>query len=250
MKLARISHNGRIAWALVDKNTCRVIKGNPFAGLKFSGERIGFKQVIFLPPAAPSKIVLVGLNYSDHARELGMAAPEDPVIFIKPATTLVGQGQDIVYPRGVSRLDYEGELAIVISRKARNLKEEEALKFVLGYTCLNDVTARDLQKKDIQWTRAKSFDTFCPLGPWLETELDPQNSRIRTYLNSNLKQDSSTANFIFPVSRIIAFVSGIMTLLPGDMISTGTPAGVGPMERGDEVRVQIEGVGELINRVV
>ncbi len=250
MKIARISFKSRSGWAVIEKNRCRLIKGNPFSGIRFSGESLACGKVNFLAPAVFSKIVLVGLNYRKHAEELGMALPEEPVIFIKPSTALVGPEQDILYPPGVSRLDYEGELAMVVSRKARDLKEEDALGHILGYTCLNDVTARDLQKKDGQWTRAKSFDTFCPLGPWIETELNPGALRICTYLNSRLVQDSSTTDFIFSPARIVSFVSKVMTLLPGDVISTGTPPGIGPMARGDRVTVSIEGIGELNNRVV
>jgi 2-keto-4-pentenoate hydratase/2-oxohepta-3-ene-1,7-dioic acid hydratase in catechol pathway len=179
-----------------------------------------------------------------------MKIPKEPVIFLKPTTALCGHGAGIVYPRGVKRLDYEAELAVVIKKKAKDISVQDAKEFIFGYTCLNDVTARDLQARDGQWTRSKSFDTFCPLGPWCETELDPCGLHIRTFLNGSIRQDSSTADFIFSVDRIVSFVSGIMTLFAGDVISTGTPAGVGPMQRGDEVAVSIEGIGELRNKVI
>lgn len=203
-----------------------------------------------LSPVQPSKIILVGLNYRDHARELHLVIPKEPVIFLKPPTAVIANAENIIYPLGVKRLDYEAELALVIKKKARNIPAERVKNYILGYTCLNDVTARDLQKKDGQWTRAKSFDTFCPIGPWIETKLDPSNLRIKCRLNNKLKQDSSTANFIFPVEHLVSYISRIMTLFPGDIISTGTPVGVGPMLPGDRVEVEIEGIGKLFNQVI
>jgi len=203
-----------------------------------------------LSPVQPSKIILVGLNYRDHARELRMAIPKEPVIFLKPPTAVIANAGNIIYPSGVKRLDYEAELALVVKKTARNIPAKSAKNYILGYTCLNDVTARDLQKKDGQWTRSKSFDTFCPIGPWIETKLDPSNLRIQCRLNDKLKQDSSTANFIFPVEYLVCFISRIMTLFPGDVISTGTPVGVGPMQPGDRVEVEIEGIGKLFNQVI
>ena len=198
----------------------------------------------------PTKIILVGLNYREHARELRMPIPKEPVIFLKPPSALIGRGEAIVYPTGVKRLDYEAELAFVIKKQGRNIPERKAKDYILGYTCLNDVTARDIQKKDGQWTRAKSFDTFCPVGPRLVPALDPARLRIRAYLNGSIKQDASTADFIFPVPKLIAFVSRVMTLFPGDIISTGTPPGVGPMRAGDTIKIEIEGIGSLTNKVV
>ncbi len=196
------------------------------------------------------KIILVGLNYRDHARELKMPIPKNPIIFLKPPTTLIGNLDKIIYPKQSKRIDYEAELALVIKKTCRNIKPQEAKKYILGYTCLNDVTARDLQKIDGQWTRAKSFDSFCPIGPWIETDLDPSKLQIRCWLNNKLKQDSSTAQLIFPVEKLVSFISSIMTLYPGDVISTGTPSGVGPMQPGDRVEVEIEGIGKLTNQVV
>ncbi|MBU2044132.1 MAG: fumarylacetoacetate hydrolase family protein [Candidatus Omnitrophica bacterium] len=197
----------------------------------------------------PTKIILCGLNYRDHAKELKMKIPKEPVIFLKPLTTLIGPGDKIIYPKGVKRLDYEAELALVIKKKAKGIPFKEARKYILGFTCLNDVTARDLQNKDGQWTRAKSFDTFCPLGPHVETDLDVSNLRIQTYLNRKLKQDSTTSQLIFSVGYLVTFISKVMTLFPGDIISTGTPPGVGPMKPGDIVEVKIEGIGTLRNEV-
>lgn len=198
----------------------------------------------------PTKIICVGTNYIDHASELNMKIPEEPLIFIKPPSSIIYDSEEIVYPAGVTRLDYEAELAVVIKEKARGVGESDAMKYVLGYTCLNDVTARDLQAKDGQWTRSKSFDTFCPIGPAIETELDPFGVKVESYLNGQAKQSSSTKNLIFAVPKLISFISGIMTLLPGDMISTGTPYGVGPMRPGDTIEIRIDGIGSLKNRVV
>jgi len=197
----------------------------------------------------PSKIVCVGLNYKDHARELGMKLPKEPVIFIKPPSSIIGNGGYIIYPKGVKRLDYEAELAFVIKRKAKNIPIGKAAKYILGYTCFNDVTARDLQKRDIQWTRAKSFDTFAPMGPRIVADIDPMRLGIRLYKNGALKQASNTRNLIFSPYRLLSFISGIMLLLPGDIISTGTPKGVGPMNAGDVVEVVIDGIGTLQNKV-
>jgi 2-keto-4-pentenoate hydratase/2-oxohepta-3-ene-1,7-dioic acid hydratase in catechol pathway len=198
----------------------------------------------------PEKIILVGLNYKDHAKEMGMEIPSEPVIFLKPLSALIKSGDKIIYPDQVKRLDYEAELAVIVKKTGKNIPEKEAKDHILGYSCLNDVTARDLQKKDGQWARAKSFDTFCPLGPCIETELNPDGIKIQSYLNGNLKQDSNTSNFIFSVDFLVSFVSRIMTLKPGDIISTGTPAGIGPMQKGDNVKIVIEGIGSLENQVV
>jgi 2-keto-4-pentenoate hydratase/2-oxohepta-3-ene-1,7-dioic acid hydratase in catechol pathway len=179
-----------------------------------------------------------------------MDIPSEPIIFLKPNSSVIGPNTPIVYPKGVKRMDYEAELAIVIKRKCKNISESQVSKYILGYTCLNDVTARDLQKKDGQWSRAKSFDTFCPIGPWVETSPKSLRLEIKSYLNGKLKQSSSTAYFIFPPQRLVSFISKIMTLMPGDVISTGTPAGVGPMKRGDKVEVEIEGIGKLKNSVI
>ena len=236
MKIARFLYRKNTYWGEVCDNL-------------ILPQKIPLNKVRLLPPATPSKIILVGLNYRDHARELKMDIPRQPILFLKPNTALIAHKQPIKYPQGVSRLDYEAELAVVIGRRAKFIKPNQAGRYILGYSCLNDVTARDLQKRDGQWTRAKSFDTFCPLGPWLETKLNPENLKIKLYLNGKLKQNSSTANFIFPINCLISFISRIMTLLPGDVISTGTPPGVGKMKRGDTVEVEVEDIGRLSNRV-
>lgn len=198
----------------------------------------------------PSKIICIGLNYIDHAEELNMSVPEEPIIFLKPSSSVIGNNEEIQYPEMSVRVDYEAELAIIIGRKAKNIESSEARDHIKGYTCFNDVTARDLQEKDGQWTRAKSFDTFSSIGPHIETDLDPDNLEIKAYLNGKLKQSSTTKNFIFRINDIVSFVSRVMTLNEGDIISTGTPPGVGPMEVGDEIIVEIEGIGKLCNRVV
>ena len=197
----------------------------------------------------PSKVVAVGLNYRDHARELKMDIPGYPLIFMKPSTSVIGEGDPIVFPVQTQELHYEGELGIVIGKRARNVPAGKARDFIAGYTCANDVTARDLQRLDGQWTRAKSFDTFCPLGPRIVSDMDPTALEIMTRVNGEVKQRSTTANMIFDVYDLVSFISGIMTLLPGDVIITGTPPGVGPLLPGDTVEVEIEGIGTLTNTV-
>lgn len=206
-------------------------------------------DVELLNPVKPSKIVCVGLNYRDHARELNMDLPDEPVIFLKPSTTVIGPLKQIIYPLSSRRVDYEVELAVVISREAYQIDKKEAADYIGGYTVLNDVTARDLQSKDGQWTRAKSFDTFCPIGPCIETELDPMDLEISLKLNGELKQDSSTKNMIFSPYELVDFISHIMTINAGDVIATGTPPGVGPMNQGDVVEAAVEDVGVLKNFV-
>ncbi|HTC36273.1 MAG TPA: fumarylacetoacetate hydrolase family protein [Bryobacteraceae bacterium] len=206
---------------------------------------------ILLPPCVPSKIVCVGRNYAEHAKELGNEVPAEPTIFLKPNSSLLGSGGVIVYPRLSQRLDYEGELGVVIGHRARNVSSSNAHQYIRGYTCVNDVTARDLQRKDGQWTRGKGYDTFCPVGPCMvpRDELDPASLRVRTYVNGDKKQDAPISEMMFSVDDIIAYVSAFMTLEPGDLIATGTPSGVGPMEAGSQVRIEIEGVGALENAI-
>ncbi|MFH1238850.1 MAG: fumarylacetoacetate hydrolase family protein, partial [bacterium] len=243
-------YKNKIFWGSVEKKTVRVLKNEPWKNIEPTAKTLTFSQIKLMPPATPSKIILAGLNYKDHARELKMVIPSEPIIFLKPPTALIAHGENIVYPQESQQVDYEGELALVMAKDGRNIPETEAGSYILGYTCLNDVTARDLQKKDGQWSRAKSFDTFCPVGPWIETDLDPASLRIKTYVNNKIKQDSSTANFIFSVGYLVSFISRIMTLCAGDIISTGTPPGVGQLKIGDTVAVEIEGLGRLENRVV
>ena len=243
MKLIRFEYRGSVYNGALENG--KVVFSSP----EEDKESLALDDVKLLAPAEPSKIVLVGLNYASHAKELNMEVPDEPVIFLKPPTALIGPGDPIKYPQNSSRVDYEGELAVVIKNKVRGASEKEALSHVLGYSCFNDVTARDLQKKDGQWTRAKSFDTFAPLGPWIETDLDPGDLSLKTFLNGELKQSSRTSDFIFSIPRVIEFISGVMTLMPGDVIATGTPPGVGPVSPQDEVSVEIEGIGTLTNTV-
>ena len=197
----------------------------------------------------PTKIIAIGLNYHDHAKELNMVVPDYPLIFLKPPSSVIGSGETIVYPAQTEELHYEGELAVVIKDTARNVSPGEARSYIAGYSCANDVTARDLQRKDGQWTRSKSFDTFCPLGPRIVSDIDPTNSEIMTRVNGVIKQHLNTNNMIFNVYKLVSFVSGIMTLFPGDVIITGTPPGVGSIQVGDEVEIEIEGIGVLRNIV-
>ncbi len=205
------------------------------------------EDVTIVPPVSPSKIVCIGLNYRDHAAELNMELPEEPIIFIKPSTSVIGHLDNIIYPPSSKHVEYEAELGVVLSKEAKNVKSKDSADFIGGYTVLNDVTARDLQRKDGQWTRAKSFDTFCPIGPCIETDLDPMNQNISLRLNGEFKQESNTKNMIFDVYGLVEFLSKIMTLKPGDVIATGTPPGVGPVNVEDTVEVEIEGIGVLRN---
>ena len=213
-------------------------------------ERLPLSEVRILPPVTPGKIVALALNYLSHAKEMGKELPEEPLFFLKPSTSVIGYGDEIVLPPMSRRVDYEGELALVIGKRAKNVPENEALEYVFGYTCMNDVTARDLQRKDGLFCRAKGFDTFAPLGPWIETDLDPSSVDITTKVNGEVKQQGNTSDLIFSVPRLVSFISQVMTLEPGDVISTGTPSGIGPLSPGDEVEVTVEGVGTLKNPVV
>lgn len=205
-----------------------------------------------LPPCSPTKIVCVGRNYVEHAKEMGVDVPAEPTIFLKPPSSLIAAGDSIVYPRLTQRLDYEGEIGVVMGRRARNVKSADAGDYILGYTPVNDVTARDLQRKDNQWTRGKGFDTFCPVGPYIVPldEVNPDTLRVRTFVDGEKRQDAVITEMIFSVNDIIAYISAFMTLEPGDLIATGTPAGVGPLQPGSQVRVEIEGVAALENTVI
>lgn len=214
------------------------------------GHSWSLDEVRILAPVVPGKFICAGMNYVDHAAELGVALPDEPVLFFKPASSLVGEGDEVVLPRESTRVDYEGELVAVIGRRVRNLAVGDALDAVAGYTIANDVTARDFQLPGSQWTKAKAWDTFAPLGPWIETDVDPAAALVETYLNGERRQSSSTANLCFGVAELIAFASRVMTLDPGDVIATGTPAGIGPMRPGDVVEVRVDGIGALRNPVV
>jgi 2-keto-4-pentenoate hydratase/2-oxohepta-3-ene-1,7-dioic acid hydratase in catechol pathway len=204
-----------------------------------------------LDPIRPSKIVCVGRNYREHAAELGNKMPDEPLLFLKAPSAIISSGGEIVLPGASQQVEHEGELGVVIGRIARNIgSEEDPFSYVMGYTCVNDVTARDLQRKDVQFTRGKSFDTFCPVGPWIETDVDPTNATVETRVNGEVKQKGNTADMAFPVAFLIRYISEIMTLYPGDLIATGTPAGVSRLKPGDTVEVEVSGIGTLVNRVV
>jgi 2-keto-4-pentenoate hydratase/2-oxohepta-3-ene-1,7-dioic acid hydratase in catechol pathway len=251
VRFCRIRREEQACYAVSEGDHLTIVDGNLFGKWQRTQLHLDLEKAKFLPPCLPTKIVAIGRNYQDHAAELGNEVPKEPLIFLKPPSALIGHKDDIVYPLQSQRVDYEGELGVVMGRRASKLKtREEARSAVFGYTIINDVTARDLQKADIQFTRAKSFDTFCPVGPFIETELDPTQVTVETYLNHELRQRASTSTLAFDVDTLIQYISNIMTLEPGDLISTGTPAGVGPMQRGDVVEVKIDPIGTLRNRVI
>jgi len=251
MKIYRYKYKNKISLGVLEEERLYPLEGPIFRKIKTSKKWIPIGEVTILPPVKPSKIIAVGVNYKDHAMERGRSLPKEPLIFLKPPSAIVGSNDIIVYPEMTKRVDYEGELALVMKRKATRLQEgDEVDDFILGYTCFNDVTARDLQERDVQFTRAKSFDTFAAVGPCIATDIDPHRVRIKTFLNGKLRQSGNTGNMIFSVPYLVRFISHIMTLSPGDLITTGTPAGVGPMSPGDRVDVQIEGIGTLSNTVM
>lgn len=237
-------------YGILEGETILEIAGKPYNRIKKTGVRKKLKNVKLLAPCEPSKILAIGINYKDHAAEMGHELPEEPVIFMKASTAVIAHEDKIVYPPLSKRVDYESELAVVIKKKGKNIPREEAFNYVLGYTCLNDVTARDLQRKDGQWIRGKSFDTFCPIGPSIVTDIDISNLSIQAYLNGERRQNSNTKHLIFTVDDLIYRISQVMTLLPGDVITTGTSSGVGPMKPGDKVEIVVEKIGTLRNYVV
>ncbi|MBI3597681.1 MAG: fumarylacetoacetate hydrolase family protein [Nitrospirae bacterium] len=249
MKFVRFQYNDKITYGLLENETVRSIEGDPFSGYKPADKAVSLKSVRLLAPCEPSKIVAVGVNYLDHAAEFKKELPKEPLLFLKPSTAVLDPQEPIRLPSRSRRVDYEAELAVVIKKRTAKIALEEAPAFILGYTCINDVTARDLQKEDGQWTRAKGFDTFAPLGPWIVTDISPDNLKIESYLNGERRQSASTAQLIFKVPALVSFISQVMTLLPGDVIATGTPAGVGPMKSGDTIKVVIDGIGRLTNPV-
>jgi 2-keto-4-pentenoate hydratase/2-oxohepta-3-ene-1,7-dioic acid hydratase in catechol pathway len=250
MKLVRFETHGRVAHGVLDQDVISELAGTAYEVLHTTGTKHRLNDVTLLAPCEPSKVVAVGLNYRDHANELGFPIPDNPIIFLKPPTSVIGPGAAIRLPSMSSRVDYEAELGIVIKRQVSCISEREANDCILGFTCANDVTARDLQKIDNQWTRAKGFDTFCPIGPWIKTDLNPADTAVECFVNNERKQSSRTSQLIFPISTLVSFISQVMTLLPGDLIITGTPAGIGPLKAGDEVEVRIEGIGSLKNPVL
>ena len=250
MRLVRFRFADRIGTGVLDGGTVRPLRGTFFEAPVPTGEEIPADDVRLLAPILPSKVVGVGRNYSEHAQEMGEDVPDEPLTFLKPSTSVIGPGDPIVWPPIGERLDYEGELAVVVGRLARRLSPDEAARAILGYTCAVDATLRDLQSRDGQWTRAKGFDTSCPLGPWIETELDPGDLELTTRVNGDVRQHARTSDLTYGPAGLIAFITQFMTLLPGDVILTGTPAGIGPLQPGDRVEVEIEGIGTLSNPVV
>lgn len=258
MRIVRYLKNNQPCYGLIEGEAIYTIEGSILGEFR-QGEKVApLTEVSLLAPCRPTKILAVGLNYRTHAAEAGYDVPPEPLVFFKPPSAVIGPLQPIVYPTLSQRVDYEGELAVVIGRRARNVTPAKATDFILGYTCGNDVTARDLQRRDDQWTRAKGFDTFCPLGPCIVTDtstglsasLDPAHLNIQTRVNGEVRQSATTADMVFGVAELISYVSQVMTLEPGDVILTGTPSGVGPLQPGDVVEVEIEGIGTLRNPVV
>ncbi|MBO0840365.1 MAG: fumarylacetoacetate hydrolase family protein [Sciscionella sp.] len=256
MRIARIAHPDGVAFVAVQGDgddpsglTAAEIAEHPFGQPKYTGRGWPLAECRLLAPILPTKVICVGKNYAEHAEEMGGKAPENPLIFLKPSTAVIGPDAPIKLPKNSQRVDFEGELAAVIGTPCKNVPAERGAGVLLGYTIGNDVTARDQQAADGQWTRAKGYDTFCPLGPWIETELDPADVVIRTELDGELKQNSRTSLLLHDIGDIVQWVSAVMTLLPGDVILTGTPAGVGPMVDGQRVSVTVEGIGTLTNPV-
>ena len=251
MRVVKFAIKGEPRWGVLDGPEIALFKGHPeFCDYETTGERIPLKDVHVLPPTLPTtKIVCIGKNYADHAAEMGGDLPTEPLIFLKPSTSLIADKETIVLPSISQRVDHEGELAIVIGSIAKDVKEEDVYDVIMGFTIANDVTARDLQEKDEQWTRAKGFDTFCPVGPWIETEFRPDGQLLETRVDGEIRQHASVDLMIHKVEKIVAHVSQAMTLLPGDIILTGTPAGIGEIEAGQTVEISIEGIGTLTNPV-
>jgi len=251
VKIARFSYNGALAYGILDDDELVMLDGDPmFSGFNTTGERVPLSAATLLAPVIPrSKVVAVGKNYREHAAEMGGEAPAAPLLFLKPNTAVIGPNDAIVLPVQSKQVEHEGELAVVIGRIAKNVAAEDYADYVFGYTAANDVTARDLQKADGQWARAKGFDTFCPLGPVIETEFDIAAATLRTRVNGELRQDGQVSDLVHDIPSIVEYASSVWTLLPGDVILTGTPAGVGPLHAGDVVEVEISGIGTLRNPV-
>jgi 2-keto-4-pentenoate hydratase/2-oxohepta-3-ene-1,7-dioic acid hydratase in catechol pathway len=250
MKTVRYAIGSKTQYGILDGDIIHGLAGTPYRRLTRTGQSHQLADVKLLAPCSPSKVVALGVNYRAHGEEMSHRIPTEPLIFIKPSTSVIGPEANIIYPPSSERVDYEGELGVVIGRRTKPASIQEAGEYIFGYTGVNDVTARDIQARDKQWTRSKGFDTFCPIGPCIETELDPSHLMLETRLNGQRKQYTSTADLIFPVDELVSFISHVMTLLPGDVIATGTTRGVGPMQPGDTVEVEVEGIGILRNYVV
>lgn len=250
MKYVRLDHSGTPRWGVIKGDEVLTLSKPPYDGLEYDGGKLPLSQCRLLAPCEPTKIVCVGKNYIEHAKEMGSEPPGFPILFLKGVNTVNRPDGAVHAPDFVGRLDYEGELAVIIRRRAKDVKAKDFSDYVLGYTCLNDVTARDIQQHDGQWTRAKSMDGFCPMGPWAADGVDPSGLKLVTRLNGTVVQQGSTADFITPVPQLLEFITAAMTLEPGDVIATGTPAGIGSIIPGDQVEVEIEGIGTLKNQVV
>lgn len=251
MKIYRFRYRRRVLWGVLKEEYLFPVVGSVYGAFRLGESPVPISDVRVLPPVLPTKIIGVGRNYREHAQELGNPLPAEPLIFLKPPTAVIGHLEAVVQPPAAARIDYEGEVAVVIRRRTRQLRDDDPVDpAILGYTCFNDITARDLQTRDVQFTRAKSFDTFAAVGPCIATGLDPGGLRLKTFLNGKLVQSGTTSNLIFSIPFLVRFLSRIMTLNPGDIIATGTPAGVGPTAPGDRVDVQIEGIGVLSNTFV
>lgn len=258
MRIVRFTVGGKPRYGILDGNSVRSLKISPFAPNSstsfqpsLDGKKYALDEVKLLAPCTPSKAICLGINYRSHAIETGLAIPAVPLIFLKPSTAVIGPEDKIVLPRlEKRRVDYEAELGVVIGRRAKDVTRERAKECVLGYTCFNDVSERYAQKSDGQWTRCKGYDTFAPTGPWIETEVDPDDLKVESYLNGEVRQSARTSDLIFGVAELISFISSIMTLLPGDVIATGTPSGIGKMNPGDVIEIKIEKIGTLKNFVV
>ena len=257
MKIVRFQYQNAHFYGSLENDLVTVYGGSPFPSppsksvvFKATNQQIPLKDVRLLAPCQPSKVVCLGLNYRPHAAELNIKLPELPLLFLKPSTSVISHGDDIVLPPNPERIDYEGELGVVIAKTAKNVAEADYADYVLGYTCFNDVTDRVAQVKDGQWTRAKGYDTFAPTGPCISAGISPFNLKLETLVNGEIKQSGNTSDLIFGIPKLISFISGIMTLLPGDVIATGTPDGIGPLQAGDTVEIVIEGIGTLRNPVL
>jgi len=251
MRLARFTHNDNLGYAVIESNQVKLLSGHPIGELQFTGEVLDLSDVRLLAPVIPSKIICIGKNYHEHSLEMGTEPPSEPLFFFKPTTSIIGPEDFIRIPSQSNDVQHESELAIVISRLCKDVPLERVSDVILGYTCANDVTARDLQFRDGQWARSKGFDTFCPLGPWIETELpNAQDTKIECRLNGAIAQQGSTSEMVHTIAELVSWVSHHMTLLPGDVILTGSPAGMSKMVSGDVVEVEITGIGTIRNKVV
>jgi 2-keto-4-pentenoate hydratase/2-oxohepta-3-ene-1,7-dioic acid hydratase in catechol pathway len=250
VRICRVAVDDELHYGVLEGEAVALLSSHPFGPFEPEGRVLPVSDVRLVAPVLPSKIIAVGRNYADHAREMGNEVPPAPMIFLKPSTCVIGPGEPILLPWQSEQVEHEAELAVVIGRLCRDVPEDRVPDVVLGYTCANDVTARDLQRTDGQWGRAKGFDSFCPLGPWIETDVDLDDAAIECRVNGDVRQTGSTGDMVRDVAELVSWISSVMTLLPGDVILTGTPAGVGPIVAGDEVSVFIDGIGTLTNPVV